>query len=73
MRLRLIFDAGQLAEDAQAGITFPDGELAEWRFVAGEDLDQYTIARLARRIHTAIAAKNRGQAVYAEHGTEPTD
>jgi 8-oxo-dGTP diphosphatase len=71
-KLLFIFDAGQLDEDAQARITFPDGELAEWRFVAGDDLDQYTIARLARRIRTAIAAKGSGRAVYAEHGTEPT-
>lgn len=71
-KLLFIFDGGELDEDAQACITFPDGELAEWRFVAGEDLEQYTIARLTRRIRTAIDARTRGQAVYAEHGTEPT-
>lgn len=71
-KLLFIFDAGELDADTQARITFPDGELAEWRFVAGEDLDQFTIARLARRIRTAIDAKNRGHAAYAEHGISPS-
>jgi hypothetical protein len=70
-KLLFIFDGSELTEEQQARITFPDGELAEWRFVASDDVEQYTIARLARRIRTAIAAKSRGQAVYAEHGTEP--
>ncbi|MFC0526751.1 NUDIX domain-containing protein [Phytohabitans kaempferiae] len=71
-KLLFIFDGGELGDDARAQITFPDGELAEWRFVAGDDLDWYTIARLARRIRTAIDAKNGERGVYAEHGTEPT-
>ena len=72
-KLLFIFDGGELGDEAQARITFPDGELAEWQFVAAEDLDHYTISRLARRIRTAIVAKKRGQTVYAEHGTEPTE
>lgn len=71
-KLLFVFDAGLLAEADQARITFPDGEVVEWRLVPAEDLDQYTIPRLARRIRTAIAAKDAGRTTYAEHGTEPT-
>lgn len=70
-KLLFVFDGGALTEQDQARITFPDGELSEWRFVAVDGLDSYVPARLARRIRTAIHARNHGHAAYAEHGTEP--
>jgi 8-oxo-dGTP pyrophosphatase MutT (NUDIX family) len=65
-----IFDGGMLSDQDLDRITFADGELAELRFVAPADLDDYTPARLARRIRTAVAAKKEGRTIYAEHGDE---
>ncbi|GAB3532737.1 NUDIX hydrolase [Phytohabitans suffuscus] len=70
-KMLFVFDGGELDEDAQARIAFVDGELDEWRFVAADQLDRYTIPRLVRRLHTAMAARGQGRAVYSEHGVEP--
>jgi ADP-ribose pyrophosphatase YjhB (NUDIX family) len=67
-KILFIFDAGPLNEADRKRIAFRDGELTEWRFVASEDLGTYTPDRLARRIRTAITARNRDQPTYAEHG-----
>ncbi|MGX7675775.1 NUDIX domain-containing protein [Plantactinospora sp. DSM 117369] len=66
-KILFIFDAGRLEERMQ--ITFPDGELTEWRFVAADDLDAYGPGRLTRRIRTALAARVQMRPAYAEHGT----
>jgi 8-oxo-dGTP diphosphatase len=71
-KMLFIFDAGTLAHEVRSRISFKDGELTEWRFVAEEDLDDYMSARLSRRIRTAIVAKERGTPMYAEHGSEPS-
>jgi 8-oxo-dGTP pyrophosphatase MutT (NUDIX family) len=65
-----IFDGGTLTDQDLGHVTFADGELAELRFVNPADLDEYTPARLARRIRTAVAAKKEGRTIYAEHGNE---
>ncbi|MFI6762459.1 NUDIX domain-containing protein [Micromonospora sp. NPDC050417] len=70
-KILFIFDGGTLSEDDQRRIVFRDGELAEWRFVAADDLDAYGPARLTRRMRTAATARRRGRAAYAEHGSEP--
>jgi ADP-ribose pyrophosphatase YjhB (NUDIX family) len=67
-KLLFVFDAGVLAEEAQAAIRFGDGELIDWRFVATDDMDTHLPARLVRRIRTAITARHRGVPAYAEHG-----
>jgi len=67
-KLLFIFDAGFLPEAVRAEISFDDGELVEWRFVDAADLDDYLPARLARRIRTALVARESGVPVYAEHG-----
>jgi ADP-ribose pyrophosphatase YjhB (NUDIX family) len=70
-KILFIFDGGTLSEDDQCRIVFRDGELAEWRFVSGDDLDDYGPARLTRRLRTATGARRRGRTAYAEHGVEP--
>lgn len=67
-KILFIFDAGRLNRDEQQQITFPDGELTEWRFVAADDLAPYGPARLTHRIRTAITARGQGCPTYAEHG-----
>ncbi|MEV4754841.1 NUDIX hydrolase [Micromonospora sp. NPDC049559] len=70
-KLLFIFDGGHLGKDRQNRITFQDGELAEWRFVATDNLNDHVPARLTRRIRTAVSARQKGQPAYAEHGSEP--
>jgi ADP-ribose pyrophosphatase YjhB (NUDIX family) len=70
-KVLFIFDGGGLTEETQRQIRFRDGELTEWRFVNGADMDAYLPARLSRRIRTAVSARNRGVPAYAEHGNEP--
>ncbi|MEV0877862.1 NUDIX hydrolase [Micromonospora echinofusca] len=67
-KLLLIFDAGSLTTEQEQAIRFADGELTEWRYVAADDLERYGPPRLTRRLRAAIAARNSGRAVYAEHG-----
>jgi 8-oxo-dGTP diphosphatase len=70
-KLLFIFDAGTLTEDQQRHITFRDGELAEGRFIAIDEAEPFVPARLARRIRTAVDARQQHRPAYAEHGTEP--
>lgn len=69
-KILFVFDGGTLAEGDQARMRFGDGELTEWRFVPADDLDQYSPARLVRRLRTAIEAKEQNRTIYAEHGSE---
>ncbi|MER5702397.1 NUDIX hydrolase [Micromonospora sp. NPDC002296] len=67
-KLLFIFDGGSLTTEQEQAIRFMDGELTEWRYVAADNLDHYGTARLTRRLRAAIAARNSGNAAYAEHG-----
>lgn len=68
-KLLFVFDGGVMtAEEAQA-IT-PDGvEIGEVRFWPPDAFESLTPARLARRLHVAFDAAQRGVTSYAEHGT----
>jgi 8-oxo-dGTP pyrophosphatase MutT (NUDIX family) len=68
-KILFVFDGGYLDDEDLAAITFADGEIAEIRYVPPAELDAYVPARLARRIHSALTAKQNGHPVYAEHGT----
>ncbi|MFF5054017.1 NUDIX domain-containing protein [Micromonospora sp. NPDC000663] len=68
-KLLFIFDGGSLGAEQERDIRFADGELTEWRYVSAESLEEHSPPRLARRIRTAIAARNNGVSVYAEHGS----
>ena len=72
-KILFIFDAGRLSNHDRAAIRFSDGELTEWQFVHANDLDPLMPARLVRRIRTAVQARDRGVAAYAEGGVEPTE
>jgi 8-oxo-dGTP pyrophosphatase MutT (NUDIX family) len=69
-KILFIFDGGTLSEQERAAIKFVDGELTDWQFVQESELDGRMPARLIRRIRTAIKARDRGVAAYAEHGEE---
>ncbi|MEK8106219.1 NUDIX hydrolase [Micromonospora sp. M12] len=71
-KLLFIFDGGSLTVEQEQAIYFGDGELTNWRYVKPDDLESYGPARLARRVLTAITARNDNVGAYAEHGLQPT-
>lgn len=68
-KLLFIFDGGPLRRDEITSINLSVAEVDEWKLVLPDDIEPYLTDRLSRRIHTAIAARSQGRALYAEHGT----
>lgn len=67
-KLLFVFDGGVMTQDEFARLT-PDGvEIGEARFQPPTAFDTLTVARLARRLHLAVAAAQAGTTIYAEHG-----
>lgn len=67
-KILFIFDGGTLDPEQLARIQFSDGEIAEYRFVAPDDLAEITIPRLVRRLRATHTARVTGQLAYLEHG-----
>jgi 8-oxo-dGTP diphosphatase len=67
-KILLVFAAPELSELDPAGFAFPDGELAEARYIALDALSEYTIPRLVRRLTAAADAAAAGRTVYLENG-----
>jgi 8-oxo-dGTP diphosphatase len=63
-----IFDAGSLTLEQIANIQLLDGELAEFRFCAEEELPRLLRSSLWRRAETAIEALRTGRARYLQDG-----
>ncbi|WP_433374715.1 NUDIX domain-containing protein [Actinoplanes sp. CA-142083] len=63
-KLLFVFDGGTLSATDLSAIRFVDGEITEWAFVAPDDLEDYTVARLARRLRAIVP----GQTRYLEQG-----
>lgn len=61
-KLLFLFAGPELPEDV--AFEFSDGEIDEARYVAVDELPEYTIERLARRLRSALA----GSVAYLEHG-----
>ncbi len=62
-KLNFVFEGGELP--ASTEFTFTDGEISLAQYVELDALEDYTIARLARRIRAAAHAE---QPRYLEHG-----
>lgn len=65
-KLLFLFDCGDLAED-EGRIRLAADELDRWEWVRLDQLDDYLIPRLARRVRTAATLSGEGGA-YLEHG-----
>lgn len=65
-KLLFLFEGAQLPSDTT--FTFADGEISEARYIDVDDLDTYTIPRLARRLRTAVGSTSP---TYLEHGEPP--
>jgi ADP-ribose pyrophosphatase YjhB (NUDIX family) len=61
-KLLFLFAGPALPEDVE--FRFTDGEIDEARYIDVDDLAQYTIERLARRLRSAV----QGGTAYLEHG-----
>jgi len=67
-RVLFVFDGGTLTADRVARIELQATELAGYEFVEPGRLNSRLIPRLARRVTAALAARDRNQTRYLEHG-----
>ncbi len=65
-----VFDCGELGSDEQR-IRLDFVELDHWEWVPFDELDEYVIPRLARRLKQACAAREQGEVRYLERGRPP--
>jgi 8-oxo-dGTP diphosphatase len=70
-KVLFVFDGGQLAETDRASIALPPDELEKCEFRSATELQDFMIARLARRVTAAVQAKTAGVTQYLEHGLPP--
>jgi 8-oxo-dGTP diphosphatase len=63
--LRFVFFGGVLSQDDTARFRLQASELAEWRFVKTEDLDDYVTPVMARRLRASLTST---EFVYLEEG-----
>jgi 8-oxo-dGTP diphosphatase len=69
-KLLFIFDGGSLTQAQLDVIRFGDDEIAEYRFVTLDELDELTIPRLARRLRATFHTHQINAAgAYLEEGT----
>lgn len=68
-KLLFVFDCGDLGDD-EARIQVDGLELDRWEWIAPDQLDEYLIPRLARRI-SFLATAGRDDTHYLEHGALP--
>lgn len=66
-KLLFLFDCGDLGDVCQ--IRLAAGELDQWEWVSLDELDQYVLARIARRIRSSLRDGVAHQ--YLEHGEIP--
>jgi hypothetical protein len=66
-----VFDGGVLAPRDLDAVRLDPTELAEFAFHTVEESAAVLAPRLARRITSAVRARQVGRTLYLEHGTEP--
>ncbi|SNY89111.1 ADP-ribose pyrophosphatase YjhB, NUDIX family [Nocardia amikacinitolerans] len=64
-KILYLFDCGELGDER---VILQAAELDRWEWVAVDELDDYVVPRLARRIRQARIAHVEGSARYLEHG-----
>ena len=70
-KLLFLFDGGILGPDYLEKIQLDPAEIARYEFHDVAQIHELTIARLARRITHAQAARQDGSTRYLEHGQPP--
>ncbi|RSN28792.1 NUDIX hydrolase [Amycolatopsis sp. WAC 04169] len=66
-KLLYVFDCGTLGEDVDR-IVLDGEELDQWEWVSVQQLHEYVIPRLVRRLTRAHEAYQRRTTMYLEHG-----
>jgi 8-oxo-dGTP pyrophosphatase MutT (NUDIX family) len=66
-KILYVFSCGDLGADAER-IALDGRELDHWEWVPVEQLGDYVIPRLARRLTRAYEAHREGTTLYLEHG-----
>lgn len=66
-KILYVFDCGKLGDDEQR-ITLDGEELDRWEWVPVDQLSEYVIPRLERRLTRAHAATRDNTTLYLEHG-----
>ncbi len=71
-KMLFLFTDSELHGLDASGLQFPDRELVEARYVKLEELSEFTITRLAKRLEgTARAILSGTSPLYLEHGDAP--
>ncbi|MPZ67515.1 MAG: NUDIX domain-containing protein [Pseudonocardiaceae bacterium] len=65
-KILYVFDCGQLGDEGE--VTLDGDELDKWEWVPAENLGDYVIPRLARRLTRAYEAYTDKAPLYLEHG-----
>jgi 8-oxo-dGTP diphosphatase len=65
-KILFVFDCGGLGDEQQ--VTLQLDELDQWQWVHVDELADYTIPRLTRRLRHAHAAHKAGRTVFLENG-----
>jgi len=67
-KILFIFDGGMLSAEQVKGIRLQRSEFSDYRYVAADELSEYTVERLAQRIRAVLPSQQRGQMAYLEDG-----
>lgn len=67
-KMLFIFDGGMLSPELHGAIKLQAEEIGDFGYCAADQLSQFTIPRLARRLSAALAARADGRTRYLEHG-----
>ena len=67
-KVLFVFDGGKFTRGSEDRLSLPGDELVTFDFQPPEAFDDLMPARLARRLHAAISARERGVVDYLEHG-----
>ncbi|MBF6327605.1 NUDIX domain-containing protein [Nocardia transvalensis] len=70
-KILYVFDCGELGED-EAAIVLQQDELDRWQWVSVDEVDEYVVPRLARRLRQAYSAHIDGGCRYLEQGEART-
>ena len=65
-KILYVFDCGQVGKTSK--LELRDGEIDHWKWVPVDELADYAIPRLARRLIQAYEAHQNGTPLYLEHG-----
>jgi len=67
-KMLFVFDGGILSEDLLGRIELQTDEIGDFGYCSEDQLSEFTVPRLARRLSAALDARADGSTRYLEHG-----